>query len=168
MPIRRISEILGVNVDYDSNTKTVLLTSNNYKLGKDTENIMPNTNILTEEEIQTAINKNATFITEINNYQDFKSVWTVVDDFQMSDGTYTNVARFNQGVSKETFIALWSNIPYEDILKYSEKLVAEKQEISFKGQDLTLTFGWTDGILGTATCFSDGRTTSNFSNNTIN
>lgn len=166
VPIRRVSEILGINVDYDNNTKTVLLTTNNYELGKDTDAVTINK--ATEEEIESAIRKNSTTIKNIGNYDDYKSIWTVVYDFQMLDGTLKNVAIFNQGLTREEFIELWNDIPLKDKVTYSQKFVADLQKSLFNGKDLTLLFGWADGFLGTTTCYADGTTTSDFNQNPFN
>jgi hypothetical protein len=155
IPIRRVSEILGINVEYDNNTKTVLLTTNNYKLGKDTEK-SNNMNIDITP-------------TNITNYEDFKSMWTIEYNTYTSKNEMVNYAIYRGSLNSNEFIEMWNNINENDIIKYSQELVKEKWEYNYVGKELTITFAWKDGLLGTATCDKNGNTSSEFNKNiTVN
>lgn len=165
LPIRKIAESLNLEVDYDNQTKTVILLTTNQNEMTENKGEKMN-NIKNEESIIPIYDREVP--TSVNNQEDFRLLWTILYNEVLLDGVYGNYAIFRGSMPKEDFKSLWLNISLESIQEYSEALAKEKQQQINPEQELTLIFVWADGILGTATCYSDETTTSDFNPNPFN
>lgn len=123
MPLRRIAEMLDINVDYDSNTKTVILTTNNYKLGKDTTITMNDANISTQEKTINPNDYSDWSTEEESAYQDFKSMWSATS----STPYITQLVEFAYigSISKDEFIKYWNNLDDSTQKSYVFRLMME-------------------------------------------
>jgi hypothetical protein len=160
LPLRRISEILNVNVDYDNNTKTIYLSTNTYTIDDDVTQII-NNNTNTNKNT----NENDIVPTVIKNYSDFKRMWTIMYETYRNDNKRINLALYRGSQRKNEFIEIWNNISMEDKIEYSKQLVQEKQQLLFPNKDLEIIFAcsWCD--LGIASCTKNQEVTSDFYEN---
>jgi hypothetical protein len=167
LPIRRISEIVGLQVDWDNESRTVYLASDGYTIDKDTSIYKYNNS--TQEESNNNIDKSKIPVYErvvpstINDYEDFKSMWTIEYNIYIPNKGFVNHAIYRS--NSELLKSTWNKTSLEDKTLYAEQLVKEKWDYNYTGKELILTFTWEKGELGYAKCDKDGNTSSEFLEN---
>jgi hypothetical protein len=148
LPLRKISELLGFTVDYDSGTRTAILTSN------PDNTAAPQTDTIVTDDNSSSTEDEAA-------YQDFKSMWSInyLRTTNMDEKLFN--ADYNGQLSQKDFLEMWKEYSSSTKIRYANRL-AQEHQLLYSDYIIALYFRYSGTELGYAFCYENNHALSSF------